>query len=44
MSFLKSIDTGLFNFLNQSISNPVFDWLMPFLSGNNKEDSMQAGR
>ena len=33
MSFLKSIDTGLFNFLNQSISNPVFDWLMPFLSG-----------
>lgn len=34
MSFLKSIDTGLFNFLNQSISNPVFDWLMPFLSGN----------
>ena len=34
MSFLQSIDVALFNFFNQSISNPVFDWLMPFLSGN----------
>ena len=34
MNFLQSIDTVLFNFLNQSITNPVFDWLMPVLSGN----------
>ena len=34
MSFLQSIDTALFNFGNQTLSNPVFDWLMPFLSGN----------
>lgn len=34
MSFLQSIDTALFNFGNQSLSNPLFDWLMPFLSGN----------
>jgi membrane-associated phospholipid phosphatase len=34
MSFLQSIDTALFNFGNQSLSNPAFDWLMPILSGN----------
>ncbi len=34
MDFLISIDTALFNFCNQTLSNPVFDRLMPFLSGN----------
>jgi 4-amino-4-deoxy-L-arabinose transferase-like glycosyltransferase/membrane-associated phospholipid phosphatase len=34
MNFLQSIDTALFNLVNQTMSNPVFDWLMPILSGN----------
>ncbi len=34
MDFLISIDTAVFNFCNQTLSNPVFDQLMPFLSGN----------
>lgn len=34
MDLLQSIDRALFNFGNQTLSNPVFDWLMPFLSGN----------
>ena len=34
MSALQSIDESLFRFLNQKLANPVFDVLMPFLSGN----------
>ena len=34
MHLLETLDVGLFRFVNQSLSNPVFDWLMPFLSGN----------
>ncbi len=28
------MDAALFRFVNQSLSNPFFDWLMPVLSGN----------
>lgn len=31
---LQSLDNALFRFLNQSLANPVFDWLMPWFSGN----------
>lgn len=34
MSWLLSIDIALFRFINGTLSNPVFDWLMPFASGN----------
>ena len=34
MPWLQSIDTALFHFINRSLSNPLFDWLMPVLSGN----------
>lgn len=34
MDWLRSIDTALFRFFNQSLANPVFDTLMPWLSGN----------
>ncbi len=34
MAWLQSLDVALFRFINQTLSNPVFDWLMPFLSGN----------
>ena len=34
MHWLQTLDTGLFNFVNQSLANPVFDWLMPILSNN----------
>ena len=34
MHWLQALDTGLFDFINQSLANPVFDWLMPVLSGN----------
>jgi membrane-associated phospholipid phosphatase len=33
MHWLQSIDTALFHFINGSLGNPVFDWLMPRLSG-----------
>lgn len=33
MHWLQSLDTTLFYFVNRSLSNPVFDWLMPILSG-----------
>ena len=32
--WLQSADAALFRFINQSLSNPLFDWLMPILSGN----------
>ncbi|HTY11283.1 MAG TPA: phosphatase PAP2 family protein [Bacteroidota bacterium] len=35
--FLYSIDTAVFFFINRTISNPVLDWLMPFLTDLNKQ-------
>jgi len=35
MHWLQSLDTTLFYFINHSLSNPLFDWLMPILSGGN---------
>jgi membrane-associated phospholipid phosphatase len=34
MHWLQSLDTALFHFINSSLANPFFDWLMPILSGN----------
>src|SRR4051812_11332765 len=34
MSALQSIDETLFRFFNEKLANPVFDVVMPFLSGN----------
>jgi membrane-associated phospholipid phosphatase len=34
MHWLESLDTVLFHFVNSTLSNPFFDWLMPRLSGN----------
>ena len=34
MHWLQTLDTRLFDFVNQSLANPVFDWLMPILSNN----------
>jgi 4-amino-4-deoxy-L-arabinose transferase-like glycosyltransferase/membrane-associated phospholipid phosphatase len=35
MHWLQTLDTNLFFFVNRSLVNPFFDWLMPVLSGNN---------
>ncbi|MGO8766083.1 MAG: glycosyltransferase family 39 protein [Limisphaerales bacterium] len=35
MHWLQALDTSLFYFINRSLSNPLFDWLMPILSGGN---------
>ncbi len=35
MHWLQTLDTSLFYFINRSLSNPFFDWLMPILSGGN---------
>jgi undecaprenyl-diphosphatase len=35
MHWLQTIDTALFRFINDSLSNPFFDWLMPIMSGDN---------
>ena len=35
MHWLQTLDTNLFLFVNQSLANPFFDWLMPVLSGGN---------
>jgi membrane-associated phospholipid phosphatase len=32
--WLKILDTTVFRFINDSLVNPFFDWLMPFASGN----------
>ncbi len=32
LDYLQEIDTSLFYFLNVSVQNPVFDWLMPFIT------------
>ena len=34
MHWLQTIDTGLFHFINRSLGNPLFDGLMPVLSGH----------
>lgn len=34
MNALLSVDESLFRFINQKLANPVFDVVMPFLSGN----------
>ncbi|HEU6449486.1 MAG TPA: phosphatase PAP2 family protein, partial [Verrucomicrobiae bacterium] len=35
MHWLQSLDTSVFYFVNHLLSNPLFDWLMPLLSGGN---------
>jgi undecaprenyl-diphosphatase len=35
--FLYSIDKAVFFFINHTISNPILDWLMPFLTDLNKD-------
>jgi membrane-associated phospholipid phosphatase len=35
MHWFQSLDTALFHFINGRLGNPVFDWLMPLLSGGN---------
>jgi membrane-associated phospholipid phosphatase len=35
MHWLQTLDIGLFHFINRSLGNPFFDWLMPLLSGGN---------
>ncbi len=37
VEFLYSIDKAIFFFINRSLSNPVLDWLMPFLTDLNKQ-------
>ncbi|MGD0253305.1 MAG: glycosyltransferase family 39 protein [Verrucomicrobiota bacterium] len=34
MHWLQTLDTSLFYFVNRTLSNPFFDWLMPILSNN----------
>lgn len=34
MSWLQGLDESLFRFINQTLSNPLFDVFMPWLSGN----------
>lgn len=34
MHWLPALDTHLFLFVNRTLANPFFDWLMPILSGN----------
>ena len=34
MQWLQTIDAGLFQFINHTLSNPFFDAVMPFVSGN----------
>ena len=34
MQWLQTLDTHLFFFVNRSLVNPFFDWLMPVLSGS----------
>jgi len=32
--WLQTLDVGLFRYVNETLANPVFDWVMPVLSGN----------
>ena len=34
MDWLPALDLTLFRFVNQTLANPAFDWLMPLLSGH----------
>ncbi len=34
MLWLQTLDVALFRFINQTLSNPLFDTVMPWLSGN----------
>ena len=34
MNWIQSLDVAGFRFLNSTLSNPAFDWFMPFLSWN----------
>lgn len=34
--FIYSIDVDVFFFINHTIANPLFDWLMPFITDINK--------
>ncbi|HWC59790.1 MAG TPA: hypothetical protein VHC44_08855, partial [Verrucomicrobiae bacterium] len=34
MHWLYTLDVGVFRFINDKLSNPVFDKVMPFASGN----------
>src|SRR5256884_651652 len=34
MAWLHSLDVAIFRFINETLSNPLFDRCMPFLSGN----------
>ncbi len=34
MDWLPALDLSLFRFVNQTLANPAFDWLMPLLSGH----------
>jgi membrane-associated phospholipid phosphatase len=45
MHWLQILDTNLFLFVNRSLANPFFDWLMPVLSGSNqsKDGIVAAG-
>lgn len=43
IEFLYSIDTAIFFFINHTLANPVFDWLMPFLTDLNKQKLIIAG-
>ncbi len=36
IEFLYSIDVVVFFFINHTIANPLFDWLMPFITDINK--------
>ena len=40
LEFLYSIDVAVFFFINHTISNPVFDWLMPVITDLNKNRSV----
>ncbi len=35
MHWLQTLDIALFHFVNGTLSNPFFDWLMPLISGGN---------
>jgi len=34
MSWLHLLDVAMFRFINETLSNPLFDRCMPFFSGN----------
>ncbi len=34
MHWLQALDTALFHFINGTLTNPLFDWLMPIVSGS----------